>query len=85
MLAVIQTGRSALIAQQTNMSVIGNNIANINTAAFKRDKINFCDIVRQEIGHKGVPVVPENTKSVEVGHGVKVASINKVFEQGVFS
>ncbi|MCD5405060.1 MAG: flagellar basal-body rod protein FlgG [Desulfotomaculum sp.] len=83
MLAVIQTGRSALIAQQTKMSVIGNNIANINTTAFKRDRINFCDIVRQEIGHKGVPVIPENKKPVEVGHGVKVASINKVFEQGV--
>jgi len=90
LLSVMQTGRSGLSAKHLYMSIIGNNIANVNTVGFKRNKIEFCDILRQNFGHKGIPVIPANEKEevsvrtvAEVGHGVKVVNIDKVFNQGV--
>jgi flagellar basal-body rod protein FlgG len=71
-------------AQQLNLNVIANNIANVNTTGFKKNKIEFQDMLyqsRRESGGEtgGGNVVPAG---IELGNGAKVVSTAKVFTQG---
>jgi flagellar basal-body rod protein FlgG len=81
-LAIAATGMNA---QQTNLEVIANNIANINTTGFKRARAEFTDLLYQVERLQGVPsrantaVVPEGAS---VGLGVKTAAIRNLHVQG---
>jgi flagellar basal-body rod protein FlgG len=81
-LAIAATGMSA---QQTNVEVIANNIANINTTAFKRARAEFSDLIYQSERAGGVPnrggedVVPEGA---QLGLGVRTAGIRNLHIQG---
>ncbi len=81
-LAIAATG---MTAQQTNLEVIANNIANINTTGFKRARAEFTDLLYQVDRLQGVPnradgsLVPEG---VAVGLGVKTAAVRNVHVQG---
>jgi flagellar basal-body rod protein FlgG len=81
-LAIAATGMSA---QQTNVEVIANNIANINTTAFKRARAEFSDLIYQSVRAEGVPnrggedVVPEGA---QLGLGVRTAGIRNLHIQG---
>src|SRR5271154_1252101 len=81
-LSIAATGMSA---QQTNVEVIANNIANINTTAFKRARAEFTDLMYQSERAPGVPnrggedVVPEGA---EIGLGVRTAGVRNLDEQG---
>lgn len=81
-LAIAATGMNA---QQTNLEVIANNIANINTTGFKRARAEFSDLLYQTERAAGVPnranqaVVPEG---VIVGLGVKTAAVRNLHLQG---
>ena len=84
-LAIAATGMNA---QQTNLEVIANNIANINTTGFKRARAEFTDLLYQTDRTQGVPsrsstgVVPEG---VSVGLGVKTTAIRNVNVQGALN
>ncbi len=84
-LAIAATGMNA---QQTNLEVIANNIANINTTGFKRARAEFTDLLYQTDRSQGVPsrassgVVPEG---VNVGLGVKTTAIRNVNVQGALN
>ena len=81
-LAIAATGMNA---QQTNLEVIANNIANINTTGFKRARAEFSDLLYQAERLQGVPnranqaIVPEGS---HVGLGVKTSAIRNVHLQG---
>jgi len=81
-LAIAATGMNA---QQTNLEVIANNIANINTTGFKRARAEFSDLLYQTERAAGVPnranqaVVPEGAI---VGLGVKTAAVRNLHLQG---
>jgi flagellar basal-body rod protein FlgG len=81
-LAIAATGMSA---QQTNVEVIANNIANINTTAFKRARAEFSDLIYQSERAEGVPnrggedVVPEGA---QLGLGVRTVGIRNLHMQG---
>lgn len=81
-LAIAATGMNA---QQTNLEVIANNIANINTTGFKRARAEFSDLLYQAERLQGVPsranqgVVPEGAM---VGLGVKTVAVRNVHVQG---
>ena len=81
-LAIAATGMNA---QQTNLEVIANNIANINTTGFKRARAEFSDLLYQTERLQGVPnranenVVPEGAS---VGLGVKTTAIRNLHIQG---
>ncbi|WP_019173206.1 flagellar basal-body rod protein FlgG [Pseudaminobacter salicylatoxidans] len=81
-LAIAATGMNA---QQTNLEVIANNIANINTTGYKRARAEFSDLIYQVDRLQGVPnrananIVPEG---VSVGLGVKTAAVRNVHIQG---
>jgi flagellar hook protein FlgE len=68
-------GLSGLNANSQALSVIGNNLANINTIAFKASAVNFEDLVSQNVGGSS-----ENP--TQIGLGVGLASISPTFKQG---
>jgi flagellar basal-body rod protein FlgG len=81
-LAIAATGMNA---QQTNLEVIANNIANINTTGFKRARAEFTDLMYQAERLQGVSTrgrdnaVPEGA---QVGLGVRTAAIRNLHTQG---
>ncbi len=81
-LAIAATGMNA---QQLNLEVIANNIANINTTGFKRARAEFSDLLYQVERLEGVPnranqaVVPEGAS---IGLGVKTSAIRNLHVQG---
>jgi flagellar basal-body rod protein FlgG len=81
-LAIAATGMNA---QQTNLEVIANNIANINTTGFKRARAEFSDLLYQTERAQGVPnranqaIVPEGAI---IGLGVKTAAVRNLHLQG---
>lgn len=81
-LSIAATGMNA---QQTNLEVIANNIANINTTGFKRARAEFTDLLYQTDRLKGVPsrsnqdIIPEG---VHIGLGVRTAAVRSINTQG---
>ena len=76
-------GVSGLRSHQTMMDVVGNNIANVNTAGFKSAQITFGEAMAQTLqGPAGAGVESGGTNPLQIGLGVQVASIDGVFTQG---
>jgi flagellar basal-body rod protein FlgG len=81
-LSVAATGMDA---QQTNLEVIANNIANINTTGYKRARAEFSDLLYQTERAQGVPnranqaIVPEGAN---IGLGVQTAAVRNIHTQG---
>lgn len=81
-LSIAATGMNA---QQRNLDVIANNIANINTTGFKRARAEFTDLIYQTERLKGAPstgntaVVPEGS---HFGLGVRTAAVRAIHTQG---
>jgi len=79
----LYTGISGLLAHQQKLDVVGNNIANASTAGFKRSRVNFQDAFSQTLRHASEPTgTAAGRVPMQVGLGVKVASIDRVLEQG---
>ncbi|MBJ3778680.1 flagellar basal-body rod protein FlgG [Acuticoccus mangrovi] len=84
-LAIAATGMNA---QQTNLEVIANNVANINTTGFKRSRAEFADLIYQTNRAQGVPnrggelPVPEGTR---IGLGVRTIAVRQLHMQGSLS
>ncbi len=81
-LSIAATG---MLAQQRNVEVISNNIANLNTVGFKRQRAEFQDLLYQTLERAGAvssatgTVVPNG---VQIGAGVKTGSVYRITEQG---
>jgi flagellar basal-body rod protein FlgG len=85
----LRTASSGLYAQQLNIEVISNNIANVNTTAFKKNKAEFQDLMYQDEAVNPVstnlPGVDEKNIKIQVGNGVKPAASDKIFSQGTIT
>jgi len=81
----MNTAATGMMAQQTNVEVISNNIANQNTTGFKSQRAEFQDLLYQTARRGGATssdtgtIVPEG---VQVGLGVKTAAVNRITTQG---
>jgi flagellar basal-body rod protein FlgG len=76
--------KTGLDAQQTNMAVISNNLANVNTTGFKKGRAVFEDLLYQTVSQVGA-ATSQNTQSpsgLELGTGVSLVSTEKVYTQG---
>jgi flagellar basal-body rod protein FlgG len=76
--------KTGLEAQQTRMSVTANNLANVNTTGFKRDRAVFEDLLYQNEGQAGAQS-SESTQlnsGLMTGTGVRVVATEKLFTQG---
>ncbi|MDR0858073.1 MAG: flagellar hook-basal body complex protein, partial [Oscillospiraceae bacterium] len=91
MMRSLYSGVSGLKNHQTRMDVIGNNIANVNTAAFKASRTVFVDIYSQTVrtssagSPNGVAEIGEvlgGTNPSQIGLGVKLGSVDILFTSG---
>ncbi len=81
-LSIAATG---MLAQQTNIDVIANNISNLNTTGFKRQRPEFQDLLYQSLRRVGSASSDAGTivpSGVQLGVGVKTASVYRITEQG---
>ncbi len=84
MLRSLWTSASGMIAQQTNLDVTTNNLANVNTTGFKRKRADFADLLYQINREPGAPVEPESMvpTGVQVGLGTRVVGTSRDMNQG---
>lgn len=84
----LRTAATGMAAQQLNVEVISNNIANMNTVGFKRQRAEFQDLFYQTLERAGAQssdqgnIVPTG---VQIGGGVKAGSVYRITEQGSFT
>ena len=82
----LYTAATGMEALETKLDVVANNLANVNTTSFKRDRANFEDLMYRHYVQPGMldglgNPTPVGTK---VGLGVKVSSVQTDFAQGAF-
>jgi flagellar basal-body rod protein FlgG len=84
MLRAVHTAATGMEAMQTNLDNISNNIANVNTTAYKQSTATFHDLLYQNIREPGGQAGPDTVQptGVQVGAGVRTASVHKNFEPG---
>lgn len=83
-LSIAATG---MLAQQTNVDVISNNIANMNTTAFKRQRAEFQDLLYQQVSRPGAST-GDNTRvpsGIQIGSGVRTGGVYRILEQGTLT
>ena len=80
----MRTSASGMAAQQRMIDVIANNLANVNTTAFKRSRVSFEDVLYETLeGSKVVNYQGSQTVApVQVGKGVRVGAIMRLEAQG---
>ena len=86
MMRALWSAASGMSAQQLNVDTIANNLANVNTAGFKRQRVDFQDLLYQTNRQPGSPAASgvEVPTGVQVGLGVRVGPTTKSFTQGTF-
>ncbi len=87
MIRALRTGASGMIAQQLNVDTIANNLSNINTTGYKRSKVEFQDVLYQNVRAAGTNVSAESVVPVnlEIGYGSKPISTSRIFSEGNLS
>jgi flagellar basal-body rod protein FlgG len=81
-LSIASTG---MLAQQTNVEVIANNLANMNTTAFKQQRAEFADLLYQNIQTPGSQTSDQGTyapNGIQLGAGVRTAAVYRILTQG---
>ena len=76
--------KTGLDAQQTRMSVVSNNLANVNTNGFKQDRAVFEDLLYQNVRQAGGQSSQDTElpSGMNVGTGVRVVATEKLHTQG---
>ncbi|MGZ3367036.1 MAG: flagellar hook-basal body protein, partial [Caulobacteraceae bacterium] len=81
----LSTAATGMAAQQLNVEVISNNIANMNTVGFKRQRAEFQDLIYQDLAKAGSQTSDTGTVAptgIQIGSGVKTGSVYRVTAQG---
>ena len=81
----LDIGALGMMAQSTNVDVISNNIANMATTGYKRQRVEFQDLIYQDMRRVGSPSTDGGTVvpvGIQVGLGVKTAAIGRYMGQG---
>ena len=84
MIRSLWTGTTGMNAQQLNLDVISNNLANVSTTGFKKSRADFQDLMYQIMRVPGsqTSADTESPTGIQVGLGVRPAAVQKVFTQG---
>jgi flagellar basal-body rod protein FlgG len=87
MIRALYTASTGLSAQQLNIDVIANNLANINTTGFKKGRADFQDLFYQTLRTPGTATSgsTEVPTGIQIGLGSKVVAVEKLFLQGDFA
>ena len=86
MIRALWTAATGMHAQQLNMDVISNNLANVNTSGFKRGRSDFQDLLYQTLRLAGTAssTGTEVPTGINVGHGSRPGAVQNIFLQGDF-
>ena len=84
MIRSLFSGRTGMTGQQLQLDTIANNLANVNTAGFKKSRTQFEDLYYQEIRAMGTETADGGRvpSGIQVGLGVRPTSVQKIFTQG---
>ena len=84
MLRAFSTAATGMTGQQTMVDVIANNLANVNTSGFKRNQLNFQDLLYVTLEEPGTEIASgiNSPSGIEIGSGVRVASTVKIHSAG---
>ena len=79
---------TGMMAQQTNVEVIANNLANMNTTGFKEQRAQFQDLLYQNVEQAGAQTSDSGTvlpTGIQLGAGVRTAAVARIMSQGDLS
>ena len=81
MMRALWSAATGMLAKQLDMDVIANNLANVNSAGFKKSRVDFQDLMYQTIRTAGSTVAQGSRvpTGIQVGLGTRAAAIQKVF------
>ena len=84
MMRALWSAASGMKGQQTNMDVISNNIANVNTYGGKKVRAEFQDLIYQNLREAGAASGADSQypTGLQVGLGTRVSATNRIFSQG---
>ena len=84
MIRALYTSQTGMRAQQRQLDVTSNNLANVNTSGFKKSKAHFEDLVYQTMRAAGAETVGggQVPTGIQVGLGTRNTSVQKIFTQG---
>ena len=84
MVRSLWTAASGMNGQQANIDTVSNNLSNVNTTGFKKQRVEFEDLLYQTVRTAGTPATEDTITpvGVQMGHGVKVAATQRMFSQG---
>jgi flagellar basal-body rod protein FlgG len=81
----LYTAATGMLAQEMNVEVISNNIANMRTTGFKRQRVEFQDLLYQNYRRVGMSTSDQGTRlpvGLDIGAGVKVVGTPRIMGQG---
>ncbi len=86
MIRSLYTAATGMIAQQTQIDTTSNNISNVNTIGYKKQRAEFADLMYQVMEYAGTATSGTSVSptGIEVGLGVRPTAIAKLFTQGNF-
>jgi flagellar basal-body rod protein FlgG len=84
MIRALMTAASGMKVQQLQVDTIANNIANVNTSAFKKNQLAFREMLYETMREPGAPTAASSMSptGLQVGSGAEIASSLKIFSQG---
>jgi flagellar basal-body rod protein FlgG len=84
MIKAMRTAASGMSAQQMNVDNIANNLANVNTTGFKRSKVDFQDVLYQNLRRAGTATAlgTERPTGLSIGYGTRAVSTARQFANG---
>ncbi len=84
MIRALSTASSGMRAQQVTIDNISNNLANVNTAGFKKSRVEFQDLLYEQVGPVGGSRMTGESEPAfsQVGHGVRLAATTRIYNQG---
>jgi flagellar basal-body rod protein FlgG len=84
MIRSLYIAKTGLEAQQTNLDVISNNLANVSTSGFKRSRAVFEDLLYQNIRQPGAQSSQQNNlpSGLQIGTGVRTVATERIHTQG---
>lgn len=87
MIRALWTAASGMAAQQFNIDIISNNLANVNTVGFKKSRGDFQDLLYQTLRPAGMASSSgtEIPTGIQIGHGVRPVAVQKLFHTGSFN
>jgi flagellar basal-body rod protein FlgG len=86
MIRSLWTSATGMQAQELNIDVIANNLANVNTSGFKKSRAEFQDLLYESMRPAGAASSADTTipTGVQLGHGTRPSAVQKLFGQGDF-